>query len=137
MLNKQKIYDDVVKALYEQGEKSVDHPGSNMCRYRKFNDDGSVLKCGIGHIIPDDKYDPEIDDMCIRAGYEDVRKLIDSAIYGEVNLEKWSNQDDRGFLNQVQRKLHDELEYDGFRENLIEAAEDFAVLYDLKPYNFS
>ena len=53
----QEIFDKVVPATLEQGEKSINAYGS--CRYRGENS----LKCTIGHVIPDELYNLEMEFM--------------------------------------------------------------------------
>lgn len=59
-MTKQETFNLVVSALLAQGRPSVGvEPigGFNRCRYR--GDDG--CKCAVGHLIPDDKYDPAME----------------------------------------------------------------------------
>src|SRR5688572_6732803 len=51
----QELYDTVARGIYNQGCRSVNREG--VCQYRLGN-----LKCGIGQLIPDDKYNPEWDE---------------------------------------------------------------------------
>lgn len=136
MLNRQLIYDDVITALIEQGEKSTEGP---TCKYRLYQDD-RVLKCGIGHIIPDHMYNSEIDESCVRAGHRDVRILIDPK-YGQIDETGCPDDtefvNEKIFLNRVQKDLHDELNDEMFLSDLRSAAKEFALEYDLIPYNFS
>lgn len=53
-MNKQEIFDTVVRALRKQGQPSA-VPGH--CLYRSVKE-GKVLKCAAGHLIPDEEYDP-------------------------------------------------------------------------------
>jgi hypothetical protein len=66
MLTRQQIFDMALNGVRAQGVPSVtkqpsDDPHSSNCRYRVFDGDKPVLKCGIGHVIPDNAYDPAFD----------------------------------------------------------------------------
>jgi hypothetical protein len=52
----QVIFDFITKELLKQNERSADSFG--LCLYRRFKNDGTVLKCAIGQVIPDEKYKP-------------------------------------------------------------------------------
>ncbi len=59
-MNKQEIYNKVKAALLEQGCQSIDDSGESdtgTCMYR--GSDGK--KCGIGHLILDEHYSPELE----------------------------------------------------------------------------
>lgn len=60
-MNKQRVFDHVVKHLLAQGVKSGD---DSMCLYRSVVD-GKDCKCAIGWLIPDDKYDPAFEGKAI------------------------------------------------------------------------
>lgn len=59
-MNAQDIFDTVVKHLFAQGKQALDHDGD--CVYRS----PTGLKCAVGCLIPDDKYDPELESRTIR-----------------------------------------------------------------------
>ncbi len=52
----QEIFDTVVTHLFQQGRQSS---VKGMCLYRSE----SGLKCAVGALIPDDAYDPKMDDF--------------------------------------------------------------------------
>lgn len=54
------IINFVEKALIEQGEKSVDPAIKGRCKYRQPLPSGKVLKCAVGHLVPDDRYNASI-----------------------------------------------------------------------------
>ena len=63
----QEIYDTVARALLAQGRPSICKYG--RCLYR--GPDG--LKCAIGHLIPDENYDPKFEGLGIdNFFYDDV-----------------------------------------------------------------
>lgn len=53
-LTKQEIFDRVAQHLFTQNEKALDEKG--QCKYRFLKEDGIVLKCAAGAIIPDEYY---------------------------------------------------------------------------------
>jgi hypothetical protein len=56
MYTKQQIFDQVARAIIAQGKPSVDN---TQCLYRA--PDG--CKCAAGHLIPDDEYDPDMENI--------------------------------------------------------------------------
>ena len=59
-MNRQEIFDTVAKHLLAQMKQSklVDQSGDAFCAYR--SDDGK--KCAVGALIPDELYDPDMED---------------------------------------------------------------------------
>lgn len=53
-MNKQEIFDKVVNHARTQNQKAIE---GGQCKYRTSNG----LKCFIGALIPDDKYDPYLE----------------------------------------------------------------------------
>lgn len=98
-MNAQEIFDTVVRHLKTQGKQS--RTSSGTCVYRKFEADGSVLKCAVGCLIPDDVYTPEMDGD----GWE-IGKLVE-AICDEFEdiLPKYFQQNVKLF-SELQ-KVHD------------------------------
>lgn len=68
-MNKQEIFDKVYSALINQGEPSVN---GGVCAYRGANG----TKCAIGHMIPDDLYDPEFEGKTIHGMYNATLESI-------------------------------------------------------------
>lgn len=65
MNNRQFLFDTVVTALRKQGLKSTGLYNNNnksgaMCMYRGGGKCGT-LKCGVGHLIADEFYDPKME----------------------------------------------------------------------------
>jgi hypothetical protein len=58
MQNKQEIFDTTTRALLAQGRPSF-NPAEGTCLYR--GPDGT--KCAIGHLIPDDAYHPDMENL--------------------------------------------------------------------------
>lgn len=65
-MTKQETFDTVARGLIAQGQKSI-VPRTKTCRYRCNLIDGTVLKCAVGMLIPDDRYDPSIETKGIRS----------------------------------------------------------------------
>lgn len=59
MKTKQQIFDQVVDHLLTQKVQSMGE--YDTCKYRMTLDDGKVLKCAVGCLIPDDKYHPNME----------------------------------------------------------------------------
>lgn len=59
MQSKQEAFETVVRGLYAQGGPSFDdlHHGPGICKYRG----AEGRKCAVGHLIPDEKYVPELE----------------------------------------------------------------------------
>jgi hypothetical protein len=61
-MTNQEIFDTVALHLIKQGKQSID-AAKGMCLYRGPNG----LKCAVGCLIPDEVYDPSMEDECIKA----------------------------------------------------------------------
>ncbi len=99
MSTKQETYNIVVEHARKQGCKSekVDETGSRNCRYRL---DG--LKCFIGALIPDNRYDPKmenkavtsniISDLLVDLGHDlDLCRILQS-IHDAYDIEEWEDE---------------------------------------------
>jgi hypothetical protein len=64
MLSQQQIFDKVSTHLLAQNKRSsfIKDSGQEYCRYRQ---DG--LMCAVGCLIPDDKYEPEMENQLVEA----------------------------------------------------------------------
>lgn len=121
MLNRQLIFDTVVPKLLAQGGRSMGtRIGSMRCAYR--GEKGR--KCAVGHIIPDELYDRELEGCSAQKA--DVLAVLDPA-YGSFSR----LHDDHLFLAGMQRSMHDNL-YNWTPEAFIEAAKNFATRWELK-----
>jgi hypothetical protein len=101
VMTRSEVLDRVACALLDQGEPSVGtHPveGSTdvMCRYRLTKEDGTVLKCGIGHLIPDELYDERMEGQSIGT------LLWDPEVGQPSALAELFGPDDHDFLLDVQ-----------------------------------
>lgn len=123
MFNKQTAFDTALNGIRAQGKPSLSaDPVDNYCLYRA--PDGS--KCAIGHLIPDDKYSP---DMEMGGIYQRIHEIC--PIIG-VETADWRTID---FLSELQ-KAHDRgrnAPHDqflpGFEERMVELANNYDLNY--------
>lgn len=119
-MNRQQIFDTVVSKLLIQGQNSVDEV---VCRYR--GPEGR--KCAIGHLIPDELYNPDFETRSIDMILED-EKL-------SKNLPSWMFEE-KDFLYRLQAMHDDEISEDlvgeEFRTELLAAAEEVAASHNLE-----
>lgn len=91
-MTNQETFDIVARALIKQGRPAFDNLRTGgACRYRFALEDGTILKCAAGHLIPDEKYDPRMEgvgvyleedyECCDEEGKSKVRLL--NKIIGE------------------------------------------------------
>lgn len=55
----QQIFDIAATHLLKQGRRATAPAGG--CRYRAVQPDGAVLKCAVGALIPDELYEPDLE----------------------------------------------------------------------------
>lgn len=91
MITNQEAFDGALKHLRAQGKRAVDE--NDSCMYRQGN-----LKCAIGALIPDEKYNPEFEHLSVCV--ESVIEAFDG------NLEECD------FYQILQEELHDDLDDD-------------------------
>lgn len=111
-LDRQWAFDTALNGLRAQGKRSVS-PENNSCAYRS----PEGLRCGIGFLIPDERYSSRLEGM----GAWNTQ--IGDAVLPGIG------KDDRDFLGALQPRLHDELDYK--LTGLEAAAADFAEEYGL------
>jgi hypothetical protein len=68
MLTKQQMFDKAYLGVIAQGGPSMNEIES-LCLYR---DTGRNRRCGVGHVITDEAYDPEIENIGVNALIEDT-----------------------------------------------------------------
>ncbi len=82
-MNRQETFDKVVNHLRQQGRRaSVGNSNEPLgCRYRLQSDDDNImLKCAIGCLIPDNKYNPKFEgESIIRLvnKFPEVEQILD------------------------------------------------------------
>lgn len=116
----QEWFDTAARGVIAQGAKSLDDERL-VCRYRGLNG----LKCAIGHIIPDDKYTPEMDRSIL------FRGVLQKA--GLVDFEAHCFEAPECFLRQLQA-AHDNVRHEGgpdFVRVYREAMAELAHLHNL------
>lgn len=101
-LDRQWAFDTALTGLRAQGRKSV---SGEDCLYR--GPDGT--KCGVGFLIPDDRYSPDLDTRCPNGA--SVAVVANAVMPGlGRGPEPWEDlRGDRAFLSRLQRRLHDQL----------------------------
>lgn len=124
MSDRQFLFDKVVYALREQGEKSVqpklNRHGNQVCVYRGGGKCGT-LKCGVGHLIADEFYDPEMENEIASS------ILVYNAVGDSLGF-KLSEYDAR-MLNELQ-EVHDNLDVVGWEHGFKNVADKNAIEYE-------
>lgn len=127
-MNAQEIFDKVATHLIQQGEPAMDSNGD--CVYR--NDQG--LKCAVGCLIPDDKYEGRFEQLGIGANLS-ANKERQSDIEG-----LWSVLEGEGILRDEHLQLLEDLQeaHDGWEAGgvhlIIGALNYVADNHDLDPF---
>lgn len=109
----QEILDHVYLALIKQGCRSTTDDGE-LCMFRNEHGD----KCAVGHLIPGDEYDPEMDDPD-GLGNSQVLRIIAEKL-----------QVERTFLLHLQH-CHDKADDDNFAATFTAKITAFAKEYNL------
>jgi hypothetical protein len=131
-MKRQELFNDVVKALWEQKAFSIggraDGGSDEYCAYRGAN--GTA--CGIGLLIPDALYHEDLEMNDAGCVFRQLKPMAEKYEY-DIN-----DGTDAFFVNNLQSVLHDELRDDVPDEDewcdatFKRAAAHFAVVYDLK-----
>lgn len=106
-MKRQEIFEMVAKHLFQQKERSMD----GKCLYRGPNG----KKCAIGILIPDEKYDPDMEGKCSYQ-LKEYEYDLDPAIF---------NTENTAFLDQLQR-AHDLRSNWNSAENMRKALQSIA-----------
>lgn len=114
MTQRQEHFDTALAHLRKQGRKALAHHGG--CAYRGK----AGAKCAIGALIPDDRYEPEMEGRSAR------HSMILTALDVDRNI-KNSN-----FYGTLQNMLHDGVKEHFFLDMLEENAAKFARRFNLK-----
>lgn len=119
-MNKQEIFDKVYKAILAQGQKSLrTFPDRDpSCAYR----DPQGRKCAIGHLIPDELYQKEMEDMTIYGVLQEFPELKE---FLDVQCDE-----DRKFLFLLQY-CHDRPSDENFIEDFKEGMTTLATKHGL------
>jgi hypothetical protein len=100
MTNKQELFEKAVNGLLAQGVPSYD--SSRSCMYRGLNG----TKCAIGHLIPDELYDPGFEGtsfMDVGATFTQTRYQKMRTLIQQMGFDKPTTT----FLRDLQMRLHD------------------------------
>lgn len=95
-MNRQKVFDKVVRHLLKQGRKSHNTSG---CKYR-MTSCNTTLKCAIGCLITKRNYKKELE------GYPVCNSAVNMAIQHSLGLKKLLSENDAHFLQGLQC-IHD------------------------------
>ena len=112
-MTKQEIFDTVCSSLIGQGERAVKKRGDgepSFCRYRHTKDDGTVLKCAVGWLIPDAEYKTYMKDLSA----VDIDWFTSRYNFGEL-----------AFMDRL-RSCHDDASDDNFRSDFVANARALA-----------
>lgn len=85
----QEAFNQMVRGLASQNWQTE----NNVCKYRQNQEASCPIRCAIGHLIPDDKYEKRWDDKVLVAG-----AILDSLIEKEI----LSTSISADFLNNAQ-----------------------------------
>jgi hypothetical protein len=107
MKSRQEIFDKVASALIAQGKPSI-NPENGECLYRHEG-----LKCALGHLIPDKKYNEKYEDR-------DIYTLLQEY---EDEFPKWMTKY-VDFLAKLQDLHDDEYSWPNIRQSLIDFAKN-------------
>jgi hypothetical protein len=91
---RQEMFDMALIGVINQGvhsaRKSRDGKylqGSNPCQYRLGDQADSLIRCGIGHLIPDNRYDPDMEGIDVISLNEDYELFIESDISFLISIQ--------------------------------------------------
>ena len=94
----------VASSLQTQGEKSMLMDGGDRCLYRLVKEDGTVLKCALGFLIPNSRYKTLMEDNDALDLFYKFPKALESTIK-KFKLENESAEDLADFFNQNKKRL--------------------------------
>lgn len=140
-MTNQELFDTVCSSLIKQGKPSVSSDG--RCLYR--SPDG--CKCAAGFLIPDDKYDPRMEDCGVETAFDMVDRSLDDADVWDAEVIKRAKvlqpvlaeiitEDQQELLVELQH-CHDRAAYTArqlpkeFLPTFIEKARDVAEYFSL------
>jgi hypothetical protein len=103
MTSKQELFEKAINGLLQQG--TVSYIQGTGCMYRGLNG----TKCAVGHLIPDELYDPEIETLTFNtyaASSDSMQSGKDKmfSIIKQMGLNKKTID----FLSDLQQSLHDD-----------------------------
>jgi len=137
----QEFYDECLRHLVRQGRPCMDPTElvgvelKSACKYRMPSEGKApALACAVGHFIPDDLYNVEMENRIITVLLAGARWSKDIAKYLPTNSDRFNS-----LVRQLQC-LHDNPKFwgpNGLNEQGKAEAHYVAVAHNLKPFNFS
>ena len=126
-MKSQHLFDKVVKHLREQNAQSY-HYNKNLCQYRMADDQGHILKCAIGALIPDDEYDDQMEGM---SGFDLLISwpLVLRADLSPPGTEAWEAQ---LILLRALQCLHDNYDVDKWEAGFAYIAQEWKLNFEAK-----
>jgi len=127
----QEIFDKAVDGMLKQGVQSMNECGS--CVYR--SSDG--LKCAVGHVIPDELYDPGMDDQTTLLD----GTAIEAILRHYDDLPAWMHEH-KVLLTRLQTAHDGPLGWVGgpnslLKKRLVDVAEDYDLKFDPSKYTWA
>jgi len=113
MPTRQQTFDTVVNALRKQGCRSIKN---ERCFYRGE----AGLKCAVGHLIPDEKYSPDMEGLTIYKSASNSLSRVGEVIKQEGH--------DLILCDRLQ-STHDSYEVDGWERDFRKVAKRFGLVY--------
>jgi hypothetical protein len=89
MKTAQEIFEEVSKALIAQGEPCI---SSGNCKYRHVREDGKVLKCAVGFLIPDHLYDVRMENMGVTQLIGEIEPFNEESSRNKKNISDKLNE---------------------------------------------
>lgn len=112
---------DAFKATYNQGKCSM-MSNNHTCAYRS---DCGTAKCFVGHIIPDDKYEPGFENATLRS--ERIKSVIQQVLGREMSYRE------EDLLLFMQLRVHDRANKPGegsFHEQMLTKARSVLLNFE-------
>ena len=117
------VIEFVKDALLLQGEKSMTIDGGDRCLYRLVKDDGTVLKCALGFLIPNSLYRSVMEDSPAEYLFDKYPKAFESAIK-RFKLENESEEDLSGLFKALQ-EIHDQQDVADWEKHFGELSQSY------------
>jgi hypothetical protein len=114
----QEVFDFVVNHLLTQNKKA--QQGAGGCKYRLSLEDGSVLRCAAGCLIPDELYDERIEGR-LWNGMDGVGNENPARRYGAM--------EHQGLIRSLQY-IHDEYTPEQWRDRLEQEAKNYFLTFN-------
>lgn len=113
----------VASSLQTQGEKSMLMDGGDRCLYRLVKEDGTVLKCALGFLIPNSRYKTLMEDNDALDLFYKFPKALESTIK-KFKLENESAEDLADFFKALQ-EIHDQQDVADWEKHFGELSQSY------------